>query len=181
MVALARLQSTSWWSLRFIRFHRAMFSRDGCDPDQTSCRSALRAHRYASAPCSCDNWRQRGCNCRRFGYATGLTTRNSFMKCRHFPLAAILVFILAGPGFAQQPSIVVASTTSTEQSGLFGFLLPRFTEKTGIAVRVVAVGTGQALDMGRRGDADVVFGHGKAADDNYLAVGFGLSGLGGVL
>jgi tungstate transport system substrate-binding protein len=96
------------------------------------------------------------------------------MKCRHFPLAAILVFILAGPAFAQQPSIVVASTTSTEQSGLFGFLLPRFTEKTGIAVKVVAVGTGQALDIGRRGDADVVFVHDKAAEEKYMAEGFGV-------
>jgi len=96
------------------------------------------------------------------------------MKCRHFPLAAILAFILAGPAFAQQPSIVVASTTSTEQSGLFGFLLPRFTEKTGIAVKVVAVGTGQALDIGRRGDADVVFVHDKAAEEKFLAEGFGV-------
>src|SRR3954465_8774795 len=96
------------------------------------------------------------------------------MKCRHFPLAAILAFILAGPAFAQQPSIVVASTTSTEQSGLFGFLLPRFTEKTGIAVKVVAVGSGQALDIGRRGDADVVFVHDKAAEEKYMAEGFGV-------
>ncbi len=96
------------------------------------------------------------------------------MKRRHFPLAAILAFILAGPAFAQQPSIVVASTTSTEQSGLFGFLLPRFTEKTGIAVKVVAVGTGQALDIGRRGDADVVFVHDKAAEEKYMAEGFGV-------
>src|SRR3954447_13452756 len=94
------------------------------------------------------------------------------MKCRHLPLAAILAFILAGPGFAQQPSIVVASTTSTEQSGLFGFLLPRFTEKTGIAVKVVAVGTGQALDIGRRGDADVVFVHDKLAEEKFVSEGF---------
>ena len=94
------------------------------------------------------------------------------MHPRLLPLLAILVFILAGPTFARQPSIIVASTTSTEQSGLFGLLLPRFTAKTGIAVKVVAVGTGQALDMGRRGDADVVFVHDKAAEEKYLAEGF---------
>src|SRR6266404_1793980 len=96
------------------------------------------------------------------------------MKPRLLAPAAILAFILAGPAFAQQPSIIVASTTSTEQSGLFGFLLPRFTGKTGIAVKVVAVGTGQALDMGRRGDADVVFVHDKAAEEKYMAEGFGV-------
>jgi tungstate transport system substrate-binding protein len=94
------------------------------------------------------------------------------MHPRLLPLLAILAFILAGSAFAQQSSIVVASTTSTEQSGLFGFLLPRFTAKTGIAVKVVAVGTGQALDIGRRGDADVVFVHDKAAEEKYLAEGF---------
>jgi tungstate transport system substrate-binding protein len=96
------------------------------------------------------------------------------MHLRRLPLATILTFILVGSAFAQQPSIVVASTTSTEQSGLFGFLLPRFTEKTGIAVKVVAVGTGQALDIGRRGDADVVFVHDKAAEEKYMAEGFGV-------
>ncbi len=71
-------------------------------------------------------------------------------------------------------SIVVASTTSTEQSGLFGFLLPRFTTRTGIAVKVVAVGTGQALDIGRRGDADVVFVHDRPAEDQFMAEGQGV-------
>jgi tungstate transport system substrate-binding protein len=84
---------------------------------------------------------------------------------RHLRIFAILAVILGGPALAQQPTIIVASTTSTEQSGLFGFLLPRFTNKTGIAVKVVAVGTGQALDIGRRGDADVVFVHDKAAEE----------------
>lgn len=96
------------------------------------------------------------------------------MHPRCLTLAATLAFILAGPTFAQQPSIIVASTTSTEQSGLFGFLLPRFTAKTGIAVKVVAVGTGQALDIGRRGDADVVFVHDKAAEEKYMSEGFGV-------
>lgn len=70
--------------------------------------------------------------------------------------------------------IVVASTTSTAQSGLFGHLLPQFTQATGIAVRVVALGTGQALDMARRGDADVVLVHDQAAEERFVAEGFGL-------
>jgi tungstate transport system substrate-binding protein len=94
------------------------------------------------------------------------------MHPRLLPLVAILAFILVGSAFAQQPSIIVASTTSTEQSGLFGLLLPRFTAKSGIAVKVVAVGTGQALDIGRRGDADVVFVHDKAAEEKFMAEGF---------
>jgi tungstate transport system substrate-binding protein len=73
--------------------------------------------------------------------------------------------------FAQQTSITVASTTSTEQSGLFGHLLPRFSAVTGIEVKVVAVGTGLALDIGRRGDADVVFVHDRPAEEKFLAEG----------
>jgi len=73
---------------------------------------------------------------------------------------------------AQERFITVASTTSTEQSGLFEYLLPRFAEKTGIKVRVVALGTGQALDVGRRGDADVVFVHDRPAEDKFLAEGW---------
>jgi tungstate transport system substrate-binding protein len=80
----------------------------------------------------------------------------------------------AAAALAQQPFIVVASTTSTEQSGLFGQLLPAFEKDTGISVRVVAVGTGQALDIGRRGDADVVFVHDKAAELEWLAAGNGV-------
>jgi tungstate transport system substrate-binding protein len=82
--------------------------------------------------------------------------------------------LLAFPAPAQDKSIVVASTTSTEQSGLFGHLLPAFTAKTGIAVKVVAVGTGQALDIGRRGDADVVFVHDRPAEDKFVAEGAGV-------
>ena len=96
------------------------------------------------------------------------------MKCRWGWLAALLTLTAYSASFAQDRSIVVASTTSTEQSGLFGFLLPRFTEKTGIAVKVVAVGTGQALDIGRRGDADVVFVHDRPAEDKYMSEGFGV-------
>jgi len=90
--------------------------------------------------------------------------------------AALLAFSLlmgSGPAAAQaQKSILVSSTTSTEQSGLFGHILPVFTNKTGIAVKVVAVGTGQALDIGRRGDADVVFVHDKAAEELFVSQGF---------
>lgn len=76
-----------------------------------------------------------------------------------------------------QKSIVVSSTTSTEQSGLFKHLLPAFEGKTGIQVKVVAVGTGQALDIGRRGDADVVFVHDKAAEEKFISEGFGVERL----
>jgi tungstate transport system substrate-binding protein len=90
--------------------------------------------------------------------------------------AALLAFGLligGGPTAAQaQKSILVSSTTSTEQSGIFGHILPVFTNKTGIAVKVVAVGTGQALDIGRRGDADVVFVHDKAAEELFVSQGF---------
>ena len=75
---------------------------------------------------------------------------------------------------AQERFITVASTTSTEQSGLFGHLLPRFEQKTGIKVHVVAVGTGQALDLARRGDADVVFVHARSAEEKFLAEGHGV-------
>jgi tungstate transport system substrate-binding protein len=84
-----------------------------------------------------------------------------------FALAAL-------PATAQDKHIVIASTTSTEQSGLFGHILPAFKAKTGIDVRVVALGTGQALDTARRGDADVVFVHDKAAEEKFLAEGFGV-------
>jgi len=83
----------------------------------------------------------------------------------------------AGTVLAQDKFIVVASTTSTEQSGLFGHLLPQFKAATGIEARVVALGTGQALDMGRRGDADVVFVHDQAAEEKFAAEGFGLKRL----
>ena len=85
----------------------------------------------------------------------------------------MLFAAVALPALAQERSITVASTTSTEQSGLFGHILPIFTREAGIAVRVVALGTGQALDVGRRGDADVVFVHDRAAEERFVAEGFG--------
>src|SRR6478752_2618605 len=78
------------------------------------------------------------------------------------------------PAIAEDRSIVVASTTSTQDSGLFGYLLPIFKAKTGIEVRVIAQGTGQALDTARRGDADVVFVHAKSQEEKFLAEGFGV-------
>ncbi len=91
--------------------------------------------------------------------------------------ASALAFTVAaacGVAQAQERFIVVASTTSTEQSGLFPHLLPAFKQATGIDVRVVALGTGQALDAARRGDADVVFVHDPAAEEKFVAEGFGL-------
>jgi tungstate transport system substrate-binding protein len=89
-------------------------------------------------------------------------------------LLASLCLAASGSAFAQDRSIVMASTTSTEQSGLFPYLLPAFTKASGITVKVVAVGTGQALDIGRRGDADVLFVHDTAAEEKFVAEGWGL-------
>jgi tungstate transport system substrate-binding protein len=87
---------------------------------------------------------------------------------------ALCVGVLAdhAPAIAQDRSIVAASTTSTQDSGLFGYLLPIFKAKTGIEVKVIAQGTGQALDTARRGDADVVFVHAKSQEEKFLAEGF---------
>lgn len=91
-------------------------------------------------------------------------------------LVAILLAAIcfSGAADAQGRAITVASTTSTEQSGLFGYLLPKFSKATGIDVKVVAVGTGQALDIGRRGDADVVFVHDRPAEDKFMSEGQGV-------
>ncbi len=89
-------------------------------------------------------------------------------------IIALIAALLTTQVAAQGKSIVVASTTSTQDSGLFGYLLPIFKQKTGIDVKVVAQGTGQALDTGRRGDADVVFVHAKPAEEEFLSEGFGV-------
>jgi tungstate transport system substrate-binding protein len=86
----------------------------------------------------------------------------------------LLATLICATAHAQGGYITVASTTSTEQSGLFKHLLPAFEKKTGTQVRVVALGTGQALDMGRRGDADVVFVHAKALEEKFVAEGHGV-------
>ena len=98
-----------------------------------------------------------------------------FRPARRQALATALlaaVGLTALPAQAQDRFITMASTTSTEQSGLFGHLLPAFKQASGVDVRVVAVGTGQALDMGRRGDADVVFVHDNVAEEKFVADGF---------
>jgi tungstate transport system substrate-binding protein len=89
-------------------------------------------------------------------------------------LRAAFALLLCTAAHAQERFITVASTTSTEQSGLFKHLLPIFEKKTGTQVRVVALGTGQALDLGRRGDADVVFVHARPLEEKFLAEGFGV-------
>jgi tungstate transport system substrate-binding protein len=105
---------------------------------------------------------------------------DTIMQTRRYILTAAALAAFAAPAlfpvasFAQDKSIVVASTTSTQDSGLFEYLLPIFTKKTGIAVKVVAQGTGQALDTARRGDADVVFVHARSAEEKFLAEGQGV-------
>jgi tungstate transport system substrate-binding protein len=89
-------------------------------------------------------------------------------------IAAIVGIALIGQAVAAEKSIVVASTTSTQDSGLFDYLLPLFKARSGVDVKVVAQGTGQALDTARRGDADVVFVHAKSAEEKFLAEGFGV-------
>src|SRR4249919_107919 len=98
------------------------------------------------------------------------------MLARHafLSLFAAVVAASATPAHAQDKSIVVSSTTSTQDSGLFGHILPLFKSKTGIDVKVVSQGTGQALDTGKRGDADVVFVHARPQEEKFVADGFGV-------
>ena len=102
----------------------------------------------------------------------GLLLKNSYRVLT--TLGLLLLALSPSPARAQR-AITVASTTSTEQSGLFKHILPKFTGSTGIEVRIVALGTGQALDVGRRGDADVVFVHDKEAEEKFVADGFGVT------
>ena len=99
-----------------------------------------------------------------------------FRHLLRFASAASLALIAFGSPLAnaQDTSITVSSTTSTDQSGLFGYLLPQFLKATGIQVKVVALGTGQALDVGRRGDADVVFVHDQPAEEKFVEEGAGV-------
>jgi tungstate transport system substrate-binding protein len=96
------------------------------------------------------------------------------MLTRRWIIAATASLVFASHAAAQDKSIVVASTTSTQDSGLFSHILPMFKARTGIDVKVVAQGTGQALDTARRGDADVVFVHAKPAEEKFLSEGFGV-------
>ena len=103
-----------------------------------------------------------------------MPTRRSFIA---FAAAAALIAssaALTQQALAQEKSIVVASTTSTQDSGLFGHILPAFKKKCGIDVRIISQGTGQALDTGRRGDADVVFVHARPQEEKFVADGFGV-------
>ena len=100
----------------------------------------------------------------------GLTSTGSLVRLSFLGL----LLAATGVGAWAQTTLVMASTTSTEQSGLFGHLLPAFKAATGLDVKVVALGTGQALDMGRRGDADVLFVHDPVAEEKLVADGFGL-------
>ncbi len=93
---------------------------------------------------------------------------------RRILLIAAAVVAFTAPAFAQEKSIVVASTTSTQDSGLFEYLLPLYKQKTGVTVKVISQGTGQALDTGRRGDADVVFVHARSAEEKFMAEGQGV-------
>src|SRR5512139_369931 len=99
------------------------------------------------------------------------------LRSRFARVAFVLLALACAPSALAQRFITVASTTSTEQSGMFKHLLPIFQKKTGIEVRVVALGTGQALDMARRGDADVVFVHAKSAEEKFIAEGYGVKRL----
>jgi tungstate transport system substrate-binding protein len=97
-----------------------------------------------------------------------------FLKASAIAGLLTVAALMCSQAYAQEKSIVVASTTSTQDSGLFGYLLPIVKEKTGIVVKVLAQGSGQALDTARRGDADVVFVHAKSAEEKFLAEGFGV-------
>jgi tungstate transport system substrate-binding protein len=98
-------------------------------------------------------------------------------QCLIAQAATVFIVSIATAGAVHAQNIVMASTTSTEQSGLFGYLLPEFKRATGIDVKVVALGTGQAIDMGRRGDADVLFVHDQVAEEKFVAEGFGTKRL----
>jgi tungstate transport system substrate-binding protein len=95
------------------------------------------------------------------------------MLLRRFLIAVAASVIFAASASAQDKSIVVSSTTSTQDSGLFGYILPLFKAKSGIDVKVISQGTGQALDTGRRGDSDVVFVHARPQEEKFVADGFG--------
>ena len=104
-----------------------------------------------------------------------LARLNRFTRRHALALGLAAAALLPLSAHAQDKFIVMSSTTSTEQSGLFAHLLPAFKKASGIDIRVVAQGTGQALDMGRRGDADILFVHDQPAEEKFVAEGFGLA------
>jgi len=100
-------------------------------------------------------------------------------KIHLFPHVAIIAVLFAAnpsspPAFAKNPFIIVTSTTSTQNSGLFNFILPKFTKKYGIDVHIVAVGTGQAIKLAKNGDADVLLVHHRESEEKFVKAGFGL-------
>lgn len=97
-----------------------------------------------------------------------------FMPLAPMRIGFLAASLIATPALVAAQTITMASTTSTEQSGLFSHLLPEFRKASGIDIKVVAVGTGQALDMARRGDADVLFVHDKPAEEKFVAEGWGI-------
>ena len=103
-----------------------------------------------------------------------MSQKRTMMPIRLLLLVSLLATLLVPAVRAEDLSITLASTTSTEQSGLFPYLLPKFKEQTGIEVQVVAVGTGQALDIGHRGDADALLVHDKEGELRFVAGGNGL-------
>ena len=105
----------------------------------------------------------------------GMSASNPLSRLGRRAAIALLASALCASAAAEEPFIVLASTTSTEQSGLFGHLLPAFKQASGVDVRVVAVGTGQALDLARRGDADAVLVHDTAAEETFVAEGFSVA------
>jgi tungstate transport system substrate-binding protein len=108
------------------------------------------------------------------GMTEKIGSKEQNMMSRRILLGVAFAAALSATAFAQDKSIIVASTTSTQDSGLFGHILPFFKAKTGIDVKVVAQGTGQALDTAKRGDADVVFVHAKAQEERFVADGWGV-------
>src|SRR5690606_22940457 len=165
------------------RAHRADHSRRGNED----------RHVHAQPGSSAPAWRRGAVHLRRPAggaragrpvfQATGDGGSRRFLKGRIamdlkrrklFAVAIAAAAMLSLPAQAQDKFITVASTTSTENSGLFKHILPIFEKKTGIQVRVIAQGTGQALDTARRGDADVVFVHARAAEEKFISEGHGV-------
>jgi tungstate transport system substrate-binding protein len=131
--------------------------------------TADKRHADAFPPTSCKRPERAG---RLAAFERVLQGRNHMSRV--LAIAALCLVVATGPVAAHDKSIVVASTTSTQDSALFGHNLPMFKAKTGIDAKVVAQGTGQALDTGRRGDADVLFVHAKPQEEKFVADGFGV-------
>jgi tungstate transport system substrate-binding protein len=126
---------------------------------------------------SAEAWEQSRALFNNAALAATMHTRRRYCSAFIAALGLAAATVAGGSAWAQEKFIVVASTTSTEQSGLFGHLLPLYKQASGVSVRVVALGTGQALDSARRGDADVVFVHDQVAEEKFVAEGYGVKRL----